>query len=129
MKWLDYRLTFQPYLFLAVYDLGLVTLPPRASISLSLKMRIWLGPHISTVSLAHGKERSVGGLAQGHWLGERAPESLYVAFSLTVTVWLPHLQLRHPHSRKEKDAEDVLLFIGKAITLPDLFPHAQWTST
>ena len=63
----------------------------------------------------------MGGLAQGHWLGERAPESLYVAFSLTVTVRLPHLQLRHPHSRKEKDAEDVLLFIGKAITLSPFY--------
>lgn len=55
----------------------------------------------------------MGGLAQGHWLGERAPESLHVALSLTVTGWLPHLQLWHPHSRKEKDAEDVLFFIGK----------------
>ena len=60
-----------------------------------------------------GRKRRVGGLAQGHWLGERAPKSLHVALSLTVTGWLPHLQLWHPHSRKEKDAEDVLFFIGK----------------
>ena len=61
----------------------------------------------------------MGGPGQSHWLGEWAPsESLccrpqFVAFSLTITGWLPHLQIWCPHSRKENDAKGVFLFMGK----------------
>lgn len=50
---------------------------------------------------------------QGHCLGEwPPPHSLpchpqHVAFSLTITKWLPHLQIQYPHSGKEKNRRGV----------------------
>ena len=75
-----------------------------------------------------GRKWRVGGLAQGHWLGEKALESLHVALSLTVMAATPPAMAST--FQEGEGYRGCAPFYWKAITLPEgLFPHVQWTST
>lgn len=63
----------------------------------------------------------MGRLGQGHWLGEWAASDPRPAVLSMITEWLPLLQIRYPHSRREKGVRGIRAgaapFYCKAVAL------------